>query len=72
MPTKTIGKSPCYKCENREPGCHAKCEVYINWKGVHAVESETVRANRKATYFDPRAVIRSDSVDNRIKERRKR
>ena len=23
--------NPCYKCSNREVGCHAKCEKYISW-----------------------------------------
>ena len=22
----------CYHCENRFPGCHSKCELYINEK----------------------------------------
>ena len=24
--------SPCYRCDNRSPGCHDICEVYKTWK----------------------------------------
>lgn len=24
-------KAPCYKCQEREPGCHGKCETYNEW-----------------------------------------
>ncbi len=24
--------SPCYKCPERIPGCHGKCEKYMEWK----------------------------------------
>lgn len=26
-----LGKPPCYKCTEREPGCHGKCERYQEW-----------------------------------------
>lgn len=25
-------KAPCLKCENRNPGCHSRCEKYIDYK----------------------------------------
>ena len=25
-------KAPCYKCQEREPGCHSKCELYAEWR----------------------------------------
>lgn len=25
-------KCPCYKCEERQVGCHAKCGRYKEWK----------------------------------------
>ena len=28
---------PCYKCESRYPGCHAKCEKYISWSKEHEI-----------------------------------
>lgn len=24
-------KNPCHHCEEREPGCHGKCEKYKAW-----------------------------------------
>jgi hypothetical protein len=24
-------KNPCYDCQDREVGCHARCEKYIAW-----------------------------------------
>lgn len=24
--------SPCYKCQERHPGCHGECEKYKKWK----------------------------------------
>jgi hypothetical protein len=25
-------KAPCLKCEDRNPGCHSRCEKYIDYK----------------------------------------
>lgn len=25
-------KNPCYKCQDRTPGCHGPCERYAGWK----------------------------------------
>lgn len=69
---KTVGKSPCYKCENRVIGCHAECEVYNAWKAKSKIESEAERKRRKETLLDPRILIRPTSIDNRIKERMKK
>jgi len=30
---------PCYKCEDREVGCHGKCEKYISFRN----EMEEIR-----------------------------
>ena len=27
--------SPCYKCENRTPECHDKCEAYAEYVKTH-------------------------------------
>lgn len=30
---------PCRRdCENREPGCHARCAAYISWSEQHEKE----------------------------------
>lgn len=36
-------KSPCYKCEDREVGCHSKCERYIDFSTKHQEENEAIR-----------------------------
>lgn len=28
---RKLEKSPCLHCEDREPGCHGKCERYQTW-----------------------------------------
>lgn len=33
MPTRTKGLlAPCYKCEERELGCHGKCDKYKSFR----------------------------------------
>lgn len=27
-----MNKSPCHKCEEREVGCHSKCDKYIRFR----------------------------------------
>lgn len=27
-------KSPCFRCTNRQLGCHSKCEQYKNFKEI--------------------------------------
>lgn len=29
-------KVPCYRCSEREVGCHSKCEKYRSWKEASA------------------------------------
>ena len=34
-PLPTYGPpSPCYKCEDRKPGCHPGCERYLAWREI--------------------------------------
>lgn len=51
-------KSPCYKCEAREPGCHGKCEKYAEWRENH----EALRTARWEAIKDP---ARSVLIENR-------
>ena len=36
-------KNPCYKCKDRNVGCHSNCEKYQKWKK----KSNKARDNRK-------------------------
>ena len=37
------GNAPCYKCEMRYAGCHAKCVKYMDFVQKCEVEREKVR-----------------------------
>lgn len=40
-------KSPCYKCEKREPGCHGWCPEGIAADEAHKKAVETIRQGRE-------------------------
>lgn len=40
--------SPCKDCETRYPGCHSKCELYLDWQQVHRAELTTIKINKLA------------------------
>lgn len=43
-------KNPCYKCKERIPGCHSKCESYIEWaKEEYALKEEIYKNRKKVT-----------------------
>ena len=37
---RRVGKSPCYKCQERHAGCHAECEKYAEWRAKMTKSSE--------------------------------
>lgn len=37
------GDAPCYKCETRYSGCHAKCVKYMDFVQKREVELEKLR-----------------------------
>ena len=39
-------RSPCYKCEERSPGCHGSCEIYKNW----IAENEDKKSKNNTAY----------------------
>ena len=43
-------KNPCYKCQEREAGCHSKCEKYQSWK----LERDSLTGKNQGldAYFD--------------------
>lgn len=40
-------KNPCYKCAEREVGCHSKCEKYKAWAKEKYQQKEAEYALRK-------------------------
>lgn len=43
-------KVPCKDCENRELGCHGKCEEYIEWKNELAELNKKIAKEKLADY----------------------
>lgn len=39
-------KPPCKNCEDREVGCHSKCEAYMEWAKEHEELREKNRTER--------------------------
>ena len=58
-------KAPCYKCQEREPGCHSKCELYAEWLRPFEKAKAARRKDADADTF------RKDGVKKRIDRRYK-
>ena len=43
-----VAISPCYRCDNRSPGCHGICEVYKTWKEEQRKEKEDRRKKKQS------------------------
>lgn len=41
--------APCKGCEERQVGCHASCDSYIQWKAVMADIRENIKDFDEAT-----------------------
>lgn len=65
-------KNPCHNCEERELGCHGRCERYIEWANERRVLREKATAERILNLHldeEPfRAIKRSKYVNNRRKK----
>ena len=47
-----MNKAPCYRCEVRGAGCHAKCKAYAEWKAEHEeLRSKIKKINDLDTNF---------------------
>lgn len=43
---------PCKDCNDRNPGCHGKCQRYADWKSkLEKVNEERRKYNQMATIF---------------------
>lgn len=40
-------KPPCFGCNDRAQGCHAKCQKYAEWKAVHEQERKEEQSERR-------------------------
>lgn len=50
-------KTPCYLCKDRELGCHAICQKYIDWQDIHKEEAKAVHEDARK-----RIVYKSDFI----------
>ena len=44
------GENPCRECTERQVGCHAVCERYLNWEQAHKAEKERIRKLKEVDY----------------------
>ena len=51
-----INKSPCYKCELRKIGCHAKCDKYKDW--ISLMKEISKNASKSRYFIDNRVNIK--------------
>jgi hypothetical protein len=42
--------NPCWKCTEREVGCHAVCERYLQWQKEHIAENRAKRDSDAPIY----------------------
>ena len=54
-------KAPCYKCQERVPGCHGKCELYAEWRRPFERAKDARRSGAEADMFRHDGVKRSIS-----------
>ena len=65
-----LGKPPCYKCTEREPGCHSKCERYQQWSQKHkAAKTEEIQTKNREKGV--RNFLVDNTVDRKESWRRK-
>ena len=38
-----MSKPKCKGCQERQVGCHAKCESYLSWKKAHEEELDRIK-----------------------------
>lgn len=55
---------PCYKCPDREPGCHGKCEKYAEWNADH-------QKHKSEKWFDIKDPARSFLINQQSKRHQK-
>ena len=64
---KKLSKPPCYKCPDREPGCHGRCDKYIEWKDGYQKQKDDIYRQKK----DPAKNLIIDNQKNRHEKWRK-
>ena len=60
-------KCPCYKCNDRDIGCHAKCKNYKNWREKYYNTKAEIKKSKVADKMFIEHTIKS--LDNFTKAR---
>jgi hypothetical protein len=47
-----LKQGPCFKCQDRAPGCHSTCEKYLKYKADREVEVLRERRGRNLPYYE--------------------
>lgn len=48
MATKVNKKGPCYQCQKRKVGCHARCPDYTEWRDAMTKRNDEIRSEKIA------------------------
>lgn len=65
--------NPCYKCTDREPGCHSVCEKYIEWKAEYQQHKKAIDDIRHIeNEFMGMVHNRSERIEREIRNGRKK
>ena len=51
--------NPCYKCEDRHQGCHAKCERYAEWNAGRSKARKAQIKYNEANDFLIRSIFKT-------------
>ena len=56
---ENMRKAPCIKeCESRQPGCHATCQKYLEWKAERELLLEQIHKENAAWIQDTKETKR--------------
>ena len=49
----TNNKAPCFNCQNRQVGCHSKCQGYLEYQAKNkAINAKRLEEHEKARLFN--------------------
>lgn len=51
--------NPCYKCEDRHQGCHAKCGKYAEWDAARSKARKAQTKYNEANDFLIRSIFKT-------------
>ncbi len=67
MPRRVRGENPCKHCDDREVGCHAGCDKYLNWRNEYQEAKQEL--NKARSEYD---IVDDFVIANKQRNRRRR